>query len=1103
MKSLSIGTFLICATSFAIGFGIPSSNCSAQFVESQLANLPTKDLISQSLDKGDAARGAAVFHQSLVGCARCHYTSGPYKPGLGPDLAFSETSKPDKLSNEAIVESILKPSASIRKGYETVTIVTTDGAIKTGRILKRDTHTVSLIEPSGQAIEVSLDDVESLKESPLSLMPAGIVNQLSSTQQFFDLIKYLIEIRDGGTQRAAALAPSSSSLAYTLPEYESHLDHRQLVSNQSKQVIKSGEKIYRRVCANCHGTHDQPGSLPTSLRFAEGKFKNGSDPWSMYKTLTHGFGMMTPQIWMVPSQKYAVIHYIREAYLRSDNPTQWTSITDEYLASLPRGDTLGPEPVLIEPWSAMDYGPHLTHTFEIPGNKRNGDKLNIAYKGIAIRLDSGPGGVARGKHWMVFDTDTLRWAAGWSSQNEKSKESFINWRGIQFNGEHQIHPSIVGDVVFANSNGPGVANPKIGSFEDNERVVGRDGRNYGPLPSSWGRYLGLYRTSNNVTIKYRVGDAAILETPSAALAVPDQHGTVFVRNLLVDKHSNSIVFKVAEATPNRDPLAIHVAGELGKHEWIKNDDAVLLKIDADQQSRQFAIAIAKDARPSSSQKEQRFTFDLPLLNALPSVDFQALTRGGPALWTQTLETTTSRAPHEQNALAVDTLTAPEANPWLAQLRLTGLDYLDDGRLAVCTWDGDVWLVKSIVAANNQPEVLQWKRITSGLFQPLGIKVVDGAIYVTCRDQIVRLHDLNSDEEIDFQECFNNDQQVTEHFHEFAMGLQRDTQGNFYYAKSARHALKAIVPQHGTLLKVSPDGSKTEIIANGFRAANGVCLNPDGTFFVTDQEGHWNPKNRINWVRVSNSSEPNFYGNMFGYSNVTDASDSAMEQPLCWITNEFDRSPGELLWVDSKSWGPLNGALLNLSYGTGKAFFVPYEKIGDTLQGGMIQLPIDALPTGIMRGRFSPTDHHLYACGMFAWAGNAQHPGGLYRIRATGRPFQLPTQIHCTSKGIELPFASELDGKSIKPEAFAVKTWELKRTANYGSKHYNEKSLKVSGAELAQDNKTVLLTIPDIQATWCMEIRYELTSKEGQSVHGVINNTIHKLSPPTIEKSEGR
>ncbi len=237
------------------------------------------------------------------------------------------------------------------------------------------------------------------------------------------------------------------------------------------------------------------------------------------------------------------------------------------------------------------------------------------------------------------------------------------------------------------------------------------------------------------------------------------------------------------------------------------------------------------------------------------------------------------------------------------------------------------------------------------FPTLGIKIVRGKIHLTCRDQLVVLHDLNGDEEIDFYECLNQDHQVTEHFHEFAMGLQVDASGNFYYAKSGRHALEAVVPHHGTLLKVSPDGSKTEILATGFRAANGVCLNPDGSFVVTDQEGFWNPKNRINWVTLSGDGKPKFYGNMFGYHDVTDKSDAAMEPPLCWITNAFDRSPAELLWVDSDRWGKLNGSLLNLSYGYGKVFLVPHEKVGRYVQGGWWNYPFHRFRQASCAGAF--------------------------------------------------------------------------------------------------------------------------------------------------------
>ena len=122
-----------------------------------------------------------------------------------------------------------------------------------------------------------------------------------------------------------------------------------------------------------------------------------------------------------------------------------------------------------------------------------------------------------------------------------------------------------------------------------------------------------------------------------------------------------------------------------------------------------------------------------------------------------------------------------------------------------TIDGEVFKLEGL----TQPEGdITWRRIATGLYQPLGIKYHNGAIYVGLQRSDRRyLRDLNGDGETDFYESFNSDHQVTEHFHEFAMGLQTDDEGNFYYAKSGRHARKSLVPQHGTLIKVSADGQE--------------------------------------------------------------------------------------------------------------------------------------------------------------------------------------------------------------------------------------------------------------------------------------------------------
>ena len=462
-----------------------------------------------------------------------------------------------------------------------------------------------------------------------------------------------------------------------------------------------------------------------------------------------------------------------------------------------------------------------------------------------------------------------------------------------------------------------------------------------------------------------------------------------------------------------------------------------------------------------------------------------LTKGGPSRWPEVFKTPLIRG-RGDGPFAVDILAHPEKTPWSSRMRFSGLDFLPDGKgLIACDWDGDVWRVDG---PDDPAGILAWRRIASGLFQPLGLKVVDGTIYVGCRDQIAILRDLNGDGETDFVEAFNTDHQVTDHFHEFAMDLQVDPLGNFYYAKGARHGATATVPQHGTLLRVSKDGTRTDILATGFRAPNGVCLNPDGTFFVTDQEGHWIPKNRINHVRVGG-----FYGNMWGFHGVTDPSDSAMEPPVCWITNAVDRSPSEIVRVEGKGWGPLEGTLLSLSYGYGKVFVVPHETVGGRMQGGVAALPIPQFPTGVMRGRFHPGDGSLYACGLFGWASNQEQPGGLYRIRPTGKPSHAPIGLHARGDGMAITYADPIDRATASdPSRFAVKAWSLRRSANYGSPHVGEKGLAVTSSRLEDDGKTVVLAIPSIAPTMSMEIGYSLKGSEGSPVVGAIHNTIHAL-----------
>jgi putative heme-binding domain-containing protein len=1322
------------------------SLAAAQALDEQLLAEPPAQLLHDVRTLGDARRGAILFHQPALGCVKCHSVGDDAadNPSLGPNLA--KLKELPQTADAQLLESMLKPSATIREGYETLQVVLADGRVVVG--LKADARGekgAAVRDPaSRQVLRFTPDEVEAITTGKQSLMPQGVVNALRERSQFLDLARYVLELREGGVALAKELQPPPELIGLQLPAYEAHVDHAGLLRKLDGEAVARGAKIYGRVCQNCHGTLESPGSLPTALRFGEGKFRNGYDPFAMYQTVTHGFGLMTPQSWMVPKQKYDVIHYIRETFLKSHNPSQYAPVTEAYLASLPPGDTPGPEPVDLAPWSDMNYGPWMFNTIEV-----SRDGSNIAYKGLAVRLDPGPGGVSRGKQWMLFDHDTMRIAGGWTHAPGAASR-FIDWQGIHFDGRHQAHPHVVGDILFANPTGPGWANPLTGSFADEARVVGRDGKRYGPLPKEWATYLGLHQAGTEPIVAYRIGDMLVLEklsaTPISAASVegskpPSPTVPLFLRTLHLAPTTQQQTLLVATAAQNDAALTplgeqaayfgrvadvsqqpgakdsaktdrpeaqgefqgqggLQIAApqfDLVEHDftitariktkqdgvifayaqpgdkwtpngqvlflrggrlsfdigwvgviqaprkindnkwhdvavvWTQNSGEATLFVDGLEVARGKLAAKAKlekavarigfgapnfpepsalegslrdvrflqralnaaelrklpaqdealrghwlrgknaadigpkavvvidpgSSRPGDSPaglvagfagdaqgckfqvQGERLCLQIPpsqqartllvwmtkplsqVNNDKSSISLDAATLasieqrtanllrepslaaviGKPAtpLWPEVLTTTAKKGEVSSSGFAIDELTTPEPNPWLARLRLGGLDFDPDGnRMVVCTWDGDVYRVEGLSQLNSADPApkLTWRRIASGLFQPLGILIVKHDIYVTCRDQLVILRDHNGDGATDEYVCFNNDQQVTEHFHEFAMGLQRDEQGNFYYAKSARHALPALVPHHGTLLKVSPDGAQTTILAVGFRAANGVCLNPDGTFIVTDQEGHWNPKNRINWVTPGG-----FYGNMYGYHDVTDESDEAMSPPLCWITNAFDRSPAELLWVPKNCWGNLQGTLLNLSYGYGKVFTVPHEhlaKVGQ-VQGGMCELPIGEFPTGIMRGRFHPQDGQLYVCGLFAWASSrSEKEGGLYRIRYTGEGATVPVGAHAAEEQLSMTFSDPLDAASVADlSRYAFKVWGLKRTKNYGSPHVDEHAVAITSARLSPDGRTLTLTIPKLAPTWCYELRCQLKTTTGQPAERVIHGTIHALAKEQV------
>ena len=739
---------------------------------------------------------------------------------------------------------------------------------------------------------------------------------------------------------------------------------------------------------------------------------------------------------------------------------------------------------------------------------------NTTMKGIVVALGT------ETNAFICYDTDLMRVSLAWTGD-------YLKFGNYMREIVHPQPPEVAGKPVFGSKPGPGWA--KRASFTD-PRENGQ-----GPLPREWAKYRGLHLNERQVVFAYSVGKAEVLEAPG--LDHVDGRD-VFTRTMSLKKFSGGQVL-VCEppkgtsqlvtqpqmliftdrSAPEIVEFTVAVVGDPGAVLEQTNGRIVATLSDRSD-SVQIALMRGAEGDWKKLKTHLQTKRDLP--------DLTKLVKGGKPLWPEPVVTKGALATSGgDGAYVVDTITEPVPNPWNVNTFFGGFDFFPDGRAAVCTFHGDVWIVSGI---DEKLDKLTWRRFATGLFQPLGLKVVGGQVYVTGRDQITRLHDLNDDGEADYYENFNNDTVVTPNYHEFCLDLQTDKAGNFYYAKGSPWTPDVKSPHQGTMLKVSKDGSKLEIFATGLRAPNGAGMGPRDELTVSDNQGHWMPASKLNLVKKGG-----FYGMTpaahrettlmrNGTNLLVNPSDmkaraslkippfdgkapipTGYDQPICWLPMNMDNSSGGQVWATTGKWGPLKDHMLFMSYGRGTLFHVMTEEVDGVTQAGMVKFPLK-FQTGLMRGRVHPKDGQVYVSGLRGWQTDGTKDGGFYRVRYTGRPIHTPLELHALNDGLQIEFTGELDAASATdPANYAIEQWNYTYSGNYGSPEWSvadpklkkHDKVEIKSARLAKDRKTVLLEITGFQPVNQMKIKMSLKAADGTAINQEIYNTIHKLGRASV------
>jgi hypothetical protein len=750
----------------------------------------------------------------------------------------------------------------------------------------------------------------------------------------------------------------------------------------------------------------------------------------------------------------------------------------------------------------MDYGSFLAYGVSEPPvkvakGKKPPERVGIADTGLSVDVGNGL--------TFCFDEDTCRMAAGWNG----TLLDLSRTHQTSLKGSWDASPA--GLILFSTKEGPGCA--RGDSFADPRPM------HVGPLPKERAHYKGLYRHGKQTILSYTLGGADVLELPGSATA---EGLTAFTRTIRVSTSSAPSKLYVCDATGaeitqtmlgRTDRPGVRAAFVLSRKSSIRMivgdllpdgaalaegpDSRIELHLPALASPVTFRIVLI-DVRGQPDDKVQTKL----LASLAPPEDLPALCHGGPSQW-PAIVTEGRLALAANKPYVVDTLSLPDGNPWHSWMRPTGLDFFPDGRCAVCTMNGDVWIVSGI---DEKLEHLSWKRFATGLYEPLGLKIVDGTIYVLCRDQITRLHDLDGDGEADFYENFNNDVPAWPAYNTFHLDLQTDSQKNFWFTTSGL-GVPTAVPMQASVIKVSSDGSKAEVIAGGLRAANGAGMGPHDEFVCSDNQGNWTPVCRINLVKPGG-----FYGFNYTPGSATPEdmgkAHTSYDPPLCWVPYEKDNSTGGQEFITGNKWGPLDGLMLSTSYGKCRLFEVMWEQSEGITQGGSVELPLD-FASGIMRARFNPADGQLYVCGMKGWQTSASRDGCLQRVRYTGKQVCLPRNLSIKKDGIEIAFTCPLDPKTAADEqSYAVEQYNYKWSSKYGSGKYKASDGKVGtddvdvkSARLLPDGKTVFLAIPNLRPVMQMSIQIHISAADGAPIECTIDNTINHVPgsplPPVL------
>lgn len=493
-----------------------------------------------------------------------------------------------------------------------------------------------------------------------------------------------------------------------------------------------------------------------------------------------------------------------------------------------------------------------------------------------------------------------------------------------------------------------------------------------------------------------------------------------------------------------------------------------------------------------------------------------------------------KTPTEEDYYRIFTLPVPEG----ILLEIGGVATLPDGRIAVATRRGDVWMVENPYMQHGGTP--RFTLFASGLHEALGLLYKDDALYTAQRGELTKLMDKNGDGRADVYETVYA-WPLSGHYHEYSFGPKLAPDGSFFVSGNVAFGDQewwrgeSRVPWRGWVLKISPDG-KLEPWATGMRSPCGLGM-IDGELFYDDNQGDWMgsggiwhlPKGAftghpagLRWTSdprspvkltteqlyaVVSPRQDKKEGMFIKPENVQDEKEPdylfdvkkqfpELRLPAVWLPHGILGISNSEILPDQTGgkFGPFAGQIFVGDQGQSKIMRVVLEKVKGEFQGVAFDFK-SGFQSGVLRMNWGSDGSLFVGETNRGWGSAGTTNSGLQQLVWSGKiPFEMKT-VRAMPDGFEIEFTMPVDkAKAEDLASYMGRTFVYKYHPVYGSPTVNEAKLNVLGVKVSDDQKSVRIVIDNPRQYYIHEINVAgIRSKDGLPVlHPVAYYTLNNI-----------